>query len=978
MQVSIDRGRAASIVGRDGQLEALDEMVSDESGGTIVIAGDAGVGKTRLLTEFLDRLVARGWRTLVGHCLDFGDTAMPYLPFTELLRRLDQSDSEVAARLAEKHPALAQLARQARSTTRPDADSDETLQRAEIFDSMHSLIEDLASISPVAIVIEDAHWADTSSRDLLSFLLRRGFDGPANLVVTYRSDDLHRRHPLRKLVAEWARVPDVERVQVGPLAPDDVRRMVDAITGGAGAEQYREDVERIVARADGNAFYVEELVGAFLSGGWSLPEDLADLLLVRLDRLDDDARELVREASVAGQRVSHELLAEVSQLDGSRLDAALRSAIDAHVLVAAGDDGYSFRHALLGEAVYDDLLPGERMRLHTAYATAIAGPICGSHAALARHALASHDLRTALLASIEAGEKALAVGGPEEAARHFQTALEIYDRASATMTDPPDLATLIGLAAQALVDSGDPDRAAELLRQQLEFLAPEQAPLGRARLLIAAVEAASATEPDEDPRKLAEEALELVGEEPSKLRARALAASATTLLNHGDPTLSRQRADAAMELAEQLAMPKLAAQVRLLMVRLGLYLGDDREAASDLERLIAEARQHGDINGEMQAQFRAAHVHVDSGDLASAQAAFLAVSELAARDGRPWTPYGFDARARGALMAAMQGHWDEALAIVDMSGQNPPPGARALLGAVTMIVAAGRGDVSALDGFSAIRERWRRDGLVAVLSAGPAIELYSLRDGAAAALAAYDDADELLSDLWETDYQARARLAATALGALADHATTVPHDDRPAAVADGLRLVGHVDGVEAKLATRNKTFGVEGRAWVERAHAEYLRLRWLLGIDPPSQEELRLAWQATTDSFTVLGQVFEEGRSRARLAAVLQAVGDHSAADAELRRTREIAEMLSSPLLLTQSGASATRSRRDGAGAAHPPGARDPHPRSRRPQQRRDRQAALHRHQDRLRARLQHPGQARRRRPHRGRRHRPPRKPPLS
>ena len=190
-------------------------------------------------------------------------------------------------------------------------------------------------------------------------------------------------------------------------------------------------------RSQGNAFYVEELVSAFLGGGWSLPEDLADLLLVRLDRLDESARDVVRVASAAGQRVPHDLLARVAPVTEDELEVALRTAIDANVLVRTGDSEYAFRHALLGEAVYDDLLPGERMRLHTAYAEAVR-ELHGSRqsANLARHALASHDLPTALQASVEAGDQALASGGPDEAAKHYTTALEIYARAASPPRRP--------------------------------------------------------------------------------------------------------------------------------------------------------------------------------------------------------------------------------------------------------------------------------------------------------------------------------------------------------------------------------------------------------------------------------------------------------------------------------------------------------------------------------------------------------------
>ena len=157
-----------------------------------------------------------------------------------------------------------------------------------------------------------------------------------------------------------------------------------------------------------------------------LPDDLADLMLLRLDRLDDEARLAVRAAAVAGRRSSHELLSVGSGLGEEALDRSLRAAIEANVLRTRGGETYSFRHALLAEAVYQDLLPGERSRMHAAYAQALgAGEVAGTAAELARHARASHDLVTAARASIRAGEEAMEVGGPDEAAHHYELALEL-------------------------------------------------------------------------------------------------------------------------------------------------------------------------------------------------------------------------------------------------------------------------------------------------------------------------------------------------------------------------------------------------------------------------------------------------------------------------------------------------------------------------------------------------------------------------
>ena len=209
-----------------------------------------------------------------------------------------------------------------------------------------------------------------------------------HVVVSYRADDLHRRHPLRQAVAEWVRLPGVRRIELSPLPDADVRTLIK--DRGAG-DLDAEGVRAVVRRASGNAFYAEELLDAGLADIESaLPETLADLLLVRLDRLEDDARLVVRAASCSGGRVTDQVLAAVVGLPPAQLDDALRSAIDHKVLAQVAGDSYGFRHALLAEAVHDDLLPSERRRINLAYISALTAD--GSHgpaAEIAMHAAAA-------------------------------------------------------------------------------------------------------------------------------------------------------------------------------------------------------------------------------------------------------------------------------------------------------------------------------------------------------------------------------------------------------------------------------------------------------------------------------------------------------------------------------------------------------------------------------------------------------------
>src|SRR3954467_10353442 len=289
-----------TLIGRDAELTEIASLLGVSSSPAelaepvhVVLSGDAGVGKTRLLVELRDLAVAEGWRVVAGHCLDFGDSALPYLPFSEVLGRLEAELPEVVERVAEAHPALARLqpGRRVLAATggqgSTDREESESLDRSDLFVAVHSLLEEAAQLSPVLLVIEDCHWADQSTRDLLSFLFSRPFDGRVAIVASYRSDDLHRRHPLRRQVAEWSRLRGVHRVALSPLTEDSVRALIAELVPQGLPEKELAD---IVDRAEGNAFFVEELTSAAAGPSSWVPADLADVLLVRLDRLDDTAR----------------------------------------------------------------------------------------------------------------------------------------------------------------------------------------------------------------------------------------------------------------------------------------------------------------------------------------------------------------------------------------------------------------------------------------------------------------------------------------------------------------------------------------------------------------------------------------------------------------------------------------------------------------------------------------------------------------
>lgn len=906
-------------MGRAAELARLCRLTGvDGSGppdGAVLVAGDAGVGKTRLLGELGDHARDAGWRVLVGHCLDFGDSALPYLPFTEVFGDLAVEDPQAVESLADELPAVRRLLPRQRVMW-PEHESATSLDRGDLFEAVHRALESLAADGPLLVVIEDVHWADPSTRELLTFLFTRRFSVPVALIVSYRSDDLHRRHPLRTAVTEWSRLGGVTRVNLPALADADVRALVRSLHP---APMIEADVDVIIKRAEGNAFFTEELVGATELGRRSMPDDLAELLLIRLDRLEDDAGTAVRAASAAGRRVSYELLARVVGLDSGALDAALRQAVERHVLVPAGS-GYAFRHALLGEAVYEDLLPGERVRLHGAYADALRSrEVGGTAASLARHARAAHDLTTAVRASVEAGDDAMSVGGPDEAAGHYQLALELVTQLDPSDDQSVDVVDLTVKAGDAITAAGSPHRAVGVVREQLTRLSDRLEDEQRVRLLLALALPAAITDTDVNALDLTTEAFGLVGADETERRAQVLSL-------HARVSADRLRDDAArwageaVRIGERLGLPQIVADAKTTLGRLDVRAGEPEQSKKVFRAVIEQARATDDALAEMRGLHQLAGVYFESAQFDEALRHYRAASERAAEAGRPWAPYGIDGRAMASITAYTAGDWDLALRLGDVSGQSPPDLAEAFLAATDMVVYAGRGKAKAIDLVPYLRPWWRRDGIVAIIGGAAEIDLHGDRGDVEAAGAAYDDVVETVIALWQSKwFPARIRLGALLLGQLAGHASRVSDADRPAVASRGAELLLAAEEAVEEVADRGRPLGPEGVAWAARARAEELRLRWLLGVDPPDETTLLGAWQAAAARFEEFGHVFELARTRARLAAVHRALGHRDEARTLAERAREVAERLDAgPLLEELRGTTvgATGTRAESAGAA--------------------------------------------------------------
>ena len=701
------------------------------------------------------------------------------------------------------------------------------------------------------------------------------------------------------------------------------------------------------------------------------------MLLVRLEGLDDAGVVVVRASAVAGRRVSHAALSAVVDLQPADLDRAVRDAVEGHVLVPSRDDFYEFRHALLAEAVYDDLLPGERTSLHAAYARALQdGRANGTAAELARHARLAKDYAAALTASLRAGDDARGVGGAEEAAQHYLQALDLWQDTRLPDDTDLDLPRLVGLVSDALIAAGHPARALGVTREQLDQLSSDADDSVRGQLLGVLAGALAMTETREDPLALSREAVYLVPDKPSNARAKVLAVEARMLLRAHQFVEGREVAMTALALAERLDMPRLASDVRTTLAGLDGKGGDNPETlVESLRSAIDLAAAAGASNAELRALLLLGNHHIDRGEFAVADEIFERAAARARAEGTPWVPYAAEARWIHGVSLRLQGRWDESLRVLDTTGEVVPPIYAALLTATRAQILVARGEPGAAALARGLHPFWRQEGLVAITGGSAELALHEHAGDHEAALATYRLIVETLTGIWHPLFQARVRLATTVVAAFAtaaSHRSAAERaDDAPVVRA----LVADAQSVLDRRGDSLVSWGPESRAWEARLFAELLRWRWAADIDPPTQDDLVAAWRGAVDQFAAYGAPYELAVAQWHLAEVLTATGDADGArvlnDAALATARE----LGAAPLLTQARCRACPAG-DSRSSRQPHAARDrdPRPRRRGPQQRRDRAAALHQHQDGLGARVQHPRQARRVGSHRGRGHRPPRR----
>ena len=911
------RASSSVLVGRSGQLSVLDTALAEAGHGNpsaVLVGGEAGVGKSRLVGDFAERSRGKGARVLAGGCLELGVDGLPFAPFTSILRELvrDLGADGVAALLP--GGATRELARLLPEFGEPAAGGDAGEARARLFEQVLVLLEQLANAGPVVMVIEDAHWADRSTRDLLAFLIRnqRALDGLL-IVVIYRSDELHRSHPLRPLLAELDRIGWVSRMELGRLSRPDTGELVARLLGHEPGEDVPDAVYR---RTEGNPLFVEALLGEGELGS-GLPESLRDLLMAGVRRLPEETQELVRVASAAGERVGYALLAAVTGQDNARLAQALRPAVAANVLLIDAD-GFVFRHALIREAIHDELLPGEGGQLHSRFAETISAdpslvPPGRAATEAAHHWYAAHDMTWALTSAWQAAaESGQALAHAEQLAM-LSRVLELWDQV-------PDAAQRIGAgqvevleaATRAAELAGEFDRGITLAKAALRQIDLAAEPVRAALLLETRGHLKYVLGRADYIADLREAARLVPADPPTPARARVLEALAHDIHHRPgwDDAEFRAHAEEAVAVARQAGDPATEAAALITLACAEPLTGDMERAWA----LLAEARAVAIRANAYQPLLRAAITESDMLEGRGQHERAAAVARAGIADARD---YGL-ARTSGAVLAVnlaeplvSLGRWDEAGEVIERALQLLPPRmSRSSLWRLSGDMALARGNLATAADWAALirgvldRARYKDEHQLPLARLDTELRLAQERP--ADALALVEDALDRFDVLRSPRYAWPLLVAgarACAPGSMAGDRTLLP---RATALRDLLRTAA------GKLAS-------EGLA--QQAHQ--LTFAAEMMTDDGAPADTQAAWDDAAQACGVVAQPYPLATALFRAAEAALRAGDRDAAGTRLGRAgalaRELgARPLADGIALVARRARIPLTRADGAGNESP------------------------------------------------------------
>ena len=900
-------------------LEAALERTREGFGSVVFVGGEAGIGKSRLIAELAGRAERDGMTVVVGECLPLGGGGLPYAPVVGALRSLvarrDGTGLDVIlGSVREELSALLPELPSGRSgVPRPPVGQG---SQARLFEQLLAVLASAAREQPLVLVVEDFHWADRSTCDFLSFLISAARREPIALLITYRSDELHRRHPLRHCMLELERSGTAIRVELGPFTRTEVREQVAAILDEPPPAPL---VDQLFERSEGNPFFTEELLASSREPGEPLPDSLRDTLLARVESQSTDALDVLRIAAVAGRTVDHALLAAVAELPEDRLNDALRDAVESYLLAPdSATAGYSFRHALLREAIYSDLLPGERRNLHLRLARTLSaqallgGAKTAGAAELARHWYAAGELPEALAASVSAGAAAEDVYAVGEAWRHYDRALEIWDRVAPQRGELPlERLEVLRRAGDAALMAGDEERAIGLARDRLARIDEHHDSIGAALAYERLGRYLWIAGRDEEALLAYRRAVELMPDDPpSEERALVLAAEGQALMLCDRTTESNLRCAQALAIARSVGAEAVEAHVLNTMCANLSAIGQFDEAvraASQARAIASRLRLADEI-----------HRSYTNGGGALYQAGRVEESIAIAREGivsagefgveRHWGDF-----LRGELAGRLVqlGRWREAERLLEEVIDRSPTGVHAGMayrGLGYLQVGLGEFDAAAraLDR----AEQHTRRSLGSMTLAPPAVARASLELWAGhpqAAAAVVSDCLQRVGDGEHVFFTSR--LYELGARACADLAARAPGDDvtkkRQAVTAE--RLLERLDGLIARITGVIPPVVLASRA---ACAAEYSRIGG--AGDAALWADARRHREACANPYQAAYARWREAE------ALLGSGGDRAAVENLLRDAHAVADELGAAPLRRELEALARRARID-LGQDHSP-----------------------------------------------------------
>jgi DNA-binding CsgD family transcriptional regulator/tetratricopeptide (TPR) repeat protein len=858
-------------VGRDADLARIDEARERAATGRPVIVllrGEAGIGKTRLVGDAIERARAAGSPVLHGACLDLEGEGLPYLPFVEALRNfvrttprreaidllgpavadLGRIVPEIAALAAGPDPAGPDAAGPAAAAAGTTADRpDSSVDRARLFERILGFLDRLGSAAPVLAVVEDVQWVDPATHDLITFLVRNVTSERLAAILTCRTDDLSPGHPVLTWLAELGRAPGAVRIELARLSREDVERQLAAMNG----EPVARDLARSIwHRSEGHPLFAEELLAAAAEEG-TPPPSLVDVLLGRVATLDEASLPIVRALAVAGRPVDVRLIGPLVGRSTSEVGEALRAATARGVLASRPDGRHGFRHELLREIVERELSLGERRELHEGFAREL-----GAHpeladdrpaaatAELARHWAAADRPREAHAAALSAAEAAEAVHAFGDAHRQLERAIGLESRlpvdARPTAAERIDARRRAATAADL---GGSSDRANELIREALALAEAEGDPVTTGVLHARLAFLTWARGDGEAALAEHRRAVELVpAEPPSTERASVLGGLGGALMGLGRWADSRPVCEAAIECA-------LGAGSAYEESRARTMLGSDLVSLGDVDAGLDELRRAHTLAGPEPTELWVVTGHNLGLNLLVADRLDEALA--VALDTRDGTRAGGLERRYGMELAALAGdvlvrlgRWADADAVtaagiaLDQQGEGT-----AYLALVRARLDARRGDVTAARRRLAPFDAERLEADVAVFHAIVAAEVALVEGRPARAL----DAVLAVIDPWLAtgDVLWGVPLVTLGLRAAAERAEMLRADPDDVAAAELVARVAALHDHARSLAARVVT--ASAAAWLATAEAE--RVRYDGRTDPEPWRGAIAAWDADSDPF---------------------------------------------------------------------------------------------------------------------------------